>query len=112
MDHEYDMGRASLINISVLIKRFFWKHYELFPDNQKFLTIFYITIQNTCQLCDNWRNIYGEGHQRLKLVVVETITVRCQNMSINFDGMVTVFENPFLLRSKMTYIPLVSDTSL
>ena len=48
----------------------------------------------------------------MKLVVVETITVRCQNMSINFDGMVTVFENPFLLRSKMTYIPLVSDTSL
>ena len=44
LGHEYYMGSAYLINLSLLIQLFFQKHYELFPNRRKFSTTCHITI--------------------------------------------------------------------
>ena len=85
------MGSATLINSSLLIQIVFQKHDELFTNNQKLLKIFHITVQNTCQLCDNWSNISGGPHHILKLAVVDTSTTWCQKSRSIFDDTVTIF---------------------
>ena len=109
--HKYEMGHSSWINFSHLILLVFQKHDYLFPNHQKILTICHTTIQNNCQLCDNWRNIVRGLYQRVKLAVIDTSTVRCQKCCGKFDDMVPIFDNPIVSRSKTTYRPLKNDTS-
>ena len=111
MGHKYEMGHASLVNLYLILQCVFQKHDELFPDHQKFLTIYHITVQNSQQLFDNQRNVAKGLHQKVKPEVVDTSLFRCQNFRGNVDDIVPMFENPVVSRSKTTYTPLVIDTS-
>ena len=98
--HECHMGGASLINFSLIIQLVFQKHDELFPNNQHFLTICHINVQNNRQLRDNWRNLFGWSHQRVKISVVDMSPVRCQHFRRNFDYMVKTIWEPCRLDTK------------
>ena len=108
--NEYEMVITSLINPPLTIKLVFQKHGVLLPNNQESLQSATSPFEIHANCMKNREIFMGGLHQRLIIVVVDTSTIRCQHLRINFNDIVTSFDNPGVSGSKMTYIPFVSDT--